>query len=375
MNVDLRAVLSGTGRTVNLKELKNGCWHPDRTSEYMERFGEVKGCNYVPACHYSSSQLFLDFDTKLYRRELGWARAVGFNSVRIVVPCFLYQLDRNRLFERFGSFLEICQENRISVMARLDPSFLDPDNDTDAPEVQTEVQIIFRAGVHKPEWIYPGVVALPGCGLGHGLPKGLTEKWPCLEEICKDFVQTFLGRYSGEQRIIMWDLYNEAPAEGRPLVEKMFAWAREVNPTQPLTTCWQGEDLSDVISFHNYRMPGQPGAGPGGKPFDEEIASALEWKRPVVCTECLARSYGNKLEAFLPVFARNHIGWYVWGLCAGSGQYHFPWGWPEGSPEPKEWFHCVLYPDGTAYRDNEVELIRSFRYEPRRSHRREKAPL
>ena len=88
-----------------------------------------------------------------------------------------------------------------------------------------------------------------------------------------------------DRRVHAWDLFNEPdntngssygrlePA-GKPelamaLLEKTFAWARAVAPSQPLTAgVWQGnlsdpERLSpinqymlahsDVISFHNYR--------------------------------------------------------------------------------------------------------------------------
>ena len=93
-----------------------------------------------------------------------------------------------------------------------------------------------------------------------------------------------------------------------------------------------------------------------------ELKLAIESGRPLLCTECLARTFGNTFESFLPYFSTYSVGWYIWGLCAGSAQHHFPWAWPIGSPEPKDWFHCILYPDGTPYREREIELIRTFRY-------------
>lgn len=96
--------------------------------------------------------------------------------------------------------------------------------------------------------------------------------------------------------------------------------------------------------------------------WSKERARTLSYQRPVLCTECLARSEGNTLEAILPYFAQYHIGFYFWGLCAGSAQYHYPWDWPEGAPEPKNWFHCILYPDGTPYREEEILLLRDFRF-------------
>ena len=179
----------------------------------------------------------------------------------------------------------------------------------------------------------------------------------------KEFVTATLRRYSRDKRIVCWDLWNEPRVEDRPMVEDMFAFAREADPSQPLTATWQGEDLSDVYSFHTYGKPGKPeGPEPGLAPFDEELQRAVDSGRPLLCTECLARTFGNTFEAFLPPFARHKVGWYIWGLCAGSAQHHFPWRWPVGSPEPKTWFHCVLYPDGTPSREEEIALIKAFRF-------------
>jgi hypothetical protein len=83
----------------------------------------------------------------------------------------------------------------------------------------------------------------------------------------------------------------------------------------------------------------------------------------MICTEWLARPFGNTIAAVLPFFERYHIGWFVWGLCAvGPAQFQFPWGWPVGSPPPERWFHCLLYPDGTPYSAQEILDIHQFRY-------------
>src|SRR5580692_9005038 len=58
------------GMTVDLARLRNARWSEDRAFEYMQKFGEVKGCNYVPSD--GSSILHLPKE-ELIRRELGWA--------------------------------------------------------------------------------------------------------------------------------------------------------------------------------------------------------------------------------------------------------------------------------------------------------------
>ena len=157
-----------------------------------------------------------------------------------------------------------------------------------------------------------------------------------------------VGHFAKDKRIVAWDLYNEAAASSRPLVEASFAWARAAQPSQPLTSCWQALDLSDVISFHDY---GPPNAGQ----LDRWIA-----ERPALCTECIARGAGSRFDNVLPAFAKRGIGWYMWGLVKGRIQTYYPWGSPKGEPEPKLWHHDLLQPDGTPYRPEEIEQIRRF---------------
>ena len=56
------------------------------------------------------------------------------------------------------------------------------------------------------------------------------------------YVEAFLGRFGNDQRIIAWDLYNEPRARDTSVAQlhDVFAWARRVAPSQPLTACWSG---------------------------------------------------------------------------------------------------------------------------------------
>jgi hypothetical protein len=173
------------------------------------------------------------------------------------------------------------------------------------------------------------------------------EHWPQLAE----YVREVIGRFADDERVIAWDLYNETKPEHRPLLKSVFGWAREADPSQPLVACWEADDLCDLPTFHCYEDA-------GGEKFAAVLEEATESGRPALCTECLARNYGNTLEKLLPAFRERGIGWYVWGLVAGATQTRFPWGWPAGGPEPPIWFHDLLYPDGTPYDEGEIALLK-----------------
>ncbi len=351
------------GAPVDLKKLRNARWDEKRAYEYMQRFGEVKGCNYVPS---DGSSILRSPNEELIDRELGWAReTVGLNSVRVWVNLADYQINREEVYTNFEKFVKACENNGIKVLPVLSiQEVLDPNYNPHAPGADQPV-MDFHPSVHGGGLRYPGRLHWPCCEPEGSIPGKAMAAFAQTKPAMKDFIQSFLNRYAKDERIILWDLYNEAPKAARPLVEMIFQWAREVNPSQPLSVCWQGHDLSDVITFHTYARPGFETANRNSPGWDflTEVDWARAWGRPMLCTEWMARPFGNTIQAILPFWERYHVGWYVWGLCAvGPAQYQFPWGWPMGSPPPEKWFHCLLYPDGTPYSAEEILLIRDFRY-------------
>jgi hypothetical protein len=197
-------------------------------------------------------------------------------------------------------------------------------------------------GVHNSQW-----TSSPGNR------RKQPDYWPKLEKYVKHVVRHF----GNDKRVLVWDLYNEADKSSRPLVLAAFRWAREVNPSQPLTSCWEAADVSDVITFHDY-----------GKPDPGELAR-LRAERPAICTECIARGGGSTFEAVMPAFAQAGVGWYMWGLVQGRIQTYYHWRSPKNAPEPVLWNHDLLRGDGTPYKVEEIELIRGFRSQFKREDR------
>ena len=74
--------------------------------------------------------------------------------------------------------------------------------------------------------------------------------------------------------------------------------------------------------------------------------------------EYMARLRGSHFETHLPIFKRERVGCLSWGFVGGRTQTIYPWGSPEGSLEPSEWFHDILRRDGTPFDASEVAVIR-----------------
>jgi hypothetical protein len=143
-----------------------------------------------------------------------------------------------------------------------------------------------------------------------------------------------------------------------------------MNPSQPLTAgVWfDNKQLnefqlasSDVVTFHNY----QPAAG-----LEREIVSLKLYKRPIICTEWMARTCGSLVDTNLPIFAREKVGCINWGLVSGKTNTIYQWEvMPDlvnvttrqtGSGETMIWFHDLFGVDGTPYDQTEVDLFKKY---------------
>jgi hypothetical protein len=200
------------------------------------------------------------------------------------------------------------------------------------------------------------------------------------------YVKGAVGAFANDKRVLAWDVWNEPdngndssygklePKNKRELVlallPQVFAWARAAHPTQPLTSgVWAGDwssldkmlpmarlqiEQSDVITFHNYDWP---------EGFEARIASLKQFRRPLICTEYMARGAGSTFDTILPIAKREHVAAINWGLVKGRSQTYLPWdSWqrPYVTVSPTVWFHDVFYEDGTPYRVREAEIFKGL---------------
>jgi hypothetical protein len=117
---------------------------------------------------------------------------------------------------------------------------------------------------------------------------------------------------------------------------------------------------SDIITFHNY-----------GKLENVEkcVQNLQTYKRPVICTEYMARPVGSTFNPVLGYFKQQHVGAYNWGFVSGKTQTIFPWdSWSKAyTNEPPVWFHDIFRSNGVPYRPEEVQYIRKLTTEIKNS--------
>ena len=63
----------------------------------------------------------------------------------------------------------------------------------------------------------------------------------------------------------------------------------------------------------------------------------------------------------MPLLKQNNIGAINWGFVMGKTNTIYAWDHPmPDGREPEVWFHDIFRPDGTPYKEDEVQLIASL---------------
>ena len=364
----LTAILTFLVSNANAAGARTVRWTEKKANDWYAQQPWLVGSNYIPRSAINELEMWQDatFNPEQIDQELGWAESLGMNTMRVFLHDLLWQQDADGFKKRIDQFLTIAAKHHIRPLFVLFDSCWDP-----LPHLGEQHPPI--PGVHNSGWVQsPGAVAL-----------GDLKQYPRL----KAYVQGVVGAFAKDERILGWDVWNEPgnsnmgsyskeELKGKTervlvLLPEAFEWAREVTPTQPLTSgvCCvdqapDGSHLgkieqiqlreSDVITFHNYSWP---------EYFKREIGWLKKYGRPVICTEFMARSVGSTFDTILPIAKEEKVGAINWGFVVGKTQTNLPWeSWehPYILQQPPVWFHEVLRPDGKPYRQTEADLIRQL---------------
>jgi hypothetical protein len=323
-------------------------WSQERAAAWYKQQPWLNGADFVPSTAINQLEMWQEdsFDPKTIDRELGYAQGIGMNVMRVYLHSLAYKQDPKGFKKRMDQYLDISSKRGIKTMF----VFFD---DVWGKEPKIGKQPEPKPGTHNSGWIQdPGDPA-----------SSVEANFPALETYVKDVLKTF----ANDDRVLLWDLYNEPGNEGKgnktlPLLKKVFQWAREINPTQPISAglwAWHLVDLntfqalnSDIVTYHNYEGPED----------HKRIIELLKTHgRPLICTEYMARTRNSRFSNIMPLLKEENVGAINWGLVKGKSNTIYQWNTPiPNGEEPIEWFHDVFRKDGTPYRVDEVELIKKL---------------
>ncbi|MDG2147498.1 MAG: cellulase family glycosylhydrolase [Flavobacteriaceae bacterium] len=353
----------------------NQRWSEERASEWKQENGWMVGTNFNPSTSINQLEFWQEdtYDPETIERELEWSAELGMNLHRVYLHNLLWDQDSLGFLKRVENYLGIADSKGIKALFVLLDDCWHP-----VPKLGKQPDPL--PFIHNSGWVQAPGSAILGDSLRH-------------QEI-KNYIKGVMSHFADDKRIVGWDLYNE-PGNATPfdprypdrgpevkdkdiytlsLLKKSFKWAREVNPSQPITTSvwkesgadkdWSKLDSlsdlsrftlsnSDVISFHTYGNIEE---------MRLRIDQLEKFNRPILCTEYLARGQGSTFQAMLPLLKEKQISAINWGFVAGKTNTVFPWSsWQEDFDSlPKIWHHDIYLSDKTPYDQNEIDFLKEI---------------
>ena len=354
----------------------NDVWSKEKAWKWYDDRTWMRGCNFMGSdCANRIDQWqALGFEKRLETadRELKLAAETGFNTIRIIPEFIVWDQDHDGFMERFDRYLATAWKYGISSMVVFGNDCMPPKNEFWKP---------LQLGEQHYDWGYHGGRKFSQHQHFGEMGYHIMDE-PEIMARHEVWVREIMEKYKDDPRICVWDLYNEAGNSNResvslPNVKRFFEVAREVNPSQPITSClWKhlghkGQENylteveqyiaenSDIITYHCY------------SDYNENIKLIRylqQFERPIINTEWLARMLHNTVEEMFPLFYLMKIGCLNWGFVAGLYQTYEPWNgmwqsYEAGKGEHidfKGWFHDLYRPNLKPYDPHEIELIQQY---------------
>lgn len=327
---------------------QNEVWSREKANSWYNAEPWISGCNFQPSSAINQIEMWSDetFDAATIDKELGWAEGLGFNTMRVFLSSVVWKQNPDVFKKNIDRYLAISSKHGIKTMF----VFFD---DCWNPESAYGKQPDPKPGVHNSGWVQDPAVSLRNDTL---------NLFPVLEKYVKDIIST----YKNDDRILLWDLYNEPGNRqhgmgSMPLLKNVFKWARDINPSQPISAgIWFFKynemnqfqiENSDVITYHNYQIPMH---------HTLQINMLNLFGRPLICTEYMARRNNSRFDNTMPLLKQNNVGAINWGFVSGKTNTIFAWDEPRpNDAEPPLWFHDIYRQNGTPFDQAEVDIIKA----------------
>ncbi len=356
----------------------NRQWSKEEIWAWYQARPWVVGCNYVSAITMHNIEMFQEdlFDAvyPVVEKEMELMESLGINSVRMFLPFDIWYTDRESFLDRLGFYLTAFHKHGISFMPVI---FNDCVGFSARPKEIKPPQK--RTGWVKYDIGHHGGHKFDNPFIGDKVRKGWIlwdeEEW---QEVMLEYLSALMGRFGKDERILLWDLWNEPGNSNRgdssiPYIKRTFEEAWKLNPMQPLTAgCWSypgdfginpdaelnpieklSVELSDIITFHQYENIDRVKA----------VVKGLEaYGRPLMNTEWLNRVLDNFFEDNIELYYSKKIGSYHWGLVAGKSQHFLPWDELRSNKELDllRWQHDLFDTYHTPYDPAEIAALKRF---------------
>lgn len=238
------------------------------------KYEYVRGFNYNPSNITFLRDVTEMFDEKIWERELGYAKDLGANTLRVWFDIDSHMRDEENFLTVFGKIIEMIAERGMKMMPVLYNCWVDAEHPFGAIHSQD-----MYSGNRQRHYHY---------------------------------LKSVLSAFKDEKSIIMWDLCNEPYSFGndRESVDKetdfwldLISCFREINPDQPLTMGTHSDvehtpeaifEALDVLSCHPY-------IGWEDDTFADTLAPHVEHAnklgKAILCTEAFQGSLSDEIRS------------------------------------------------------------------------------
>jgi len=357
-------------------------WTKEQAWQWYNARPWITGFNFIPSDTMTGIELWQEYNHdevfKQAAKEIALAASLGFNSVRIFPPFYIWRVQHDAFIKHLDQFLDLLGKYNMTAMLILF-------NDCSVPKELYKDPDLGPQPEPVPGY-FGGSPVTPfdddtqgGDKIGYNI-----DDDPSMKPVIEQFVKEMGTRYGQDDRVLLWNVWNEPGNSGRlskslPMMENVFRWLRECDIKQPLAADVWGAgadhpygwlkkpgiyaeieekaiELSDVISFHFY----------GDYTHCVQYINLLKkYDRPLFNTEWMHRPFRSIIQTHMPLFKEEKIASYFFGFVNGKSQFNYVWEFIKKLPDidTSLWMHDIFYPDFTPYDPKEIEVIKKCNFD------------
>lgn len=139
------------------------------------------------------------------KRELALMKEMGYNSIRIIPEFIVWVKEHDGFMERFERYISLAAQNGISCMVVLGNDCMPP---------YEEALKRMNLGKQHVDWGYHGGRKVSQHGNFEGTDYSLLDDAEYAKKYYV-FVEELVQKYKNDERIIIWDVFNEPGNSGR----------------------------------------------------------------------------------------------------------------------------------------------------------------
>ncbi len=357
-------------------------WTKEQAWQWYREKPWITGFNYIPRTGRNGLILFQEWGHEEAmadaEKELALAESLGFNSVRMSLPFYVWRVQHDAFMKHLEELLCLLDKHGMTLM----PIFF---GDCCVPKAKYKDPVLGPQPEPVPGY-FGGSPVTPFDDETQGgdvIGYNVTDD-PELTPVVEQYIKEIGTKYAHDPRIIVWNVWNEPGNSGRlsmsqPMIENVFRWLRECDPDAPLCADVWGAgadhpygwlkdphiyadiervvlELSDVISFHFY------GDYTHAKMYLDVLK---EYDRPLFNTEWMHRPFRSCIETHMPLWKKENVASYFFGFVNGKAQFNFVWEFIKNLPDidTRLWMHDIFHYDFTPYDPDEIEVIKKLNFE------------